>query len=76
MYYLFRAQPDPKLVKAKEKNLPKTGKVFLLLFFLFHVVFLGFNFFYFYYNLVPVAEAADNEIAIDSVDLPAPAAAD
>jgi multidrug resistance efflux pump len=73
MYYLFRAQPDPKLVKAKEKNLPKTGKVFLLLFFLFHVAFLGFNFWYFYYNIIT---DADTDIAIDSVDVPAPETAE
>jgi len=47
MYYLLRSQqPDPKV---KESPLPKTGKIFLILFFLFHVVFLGFNFYYFVY---------------------------
>jgi len=64
MYYLFRAQPDAKL-KKDEKKLPKTGKLVLLLFFLFHVAFLGFNFWYFYYNASPVA---DTEIDIDSID--------
>jgi len=64
MYYLFRAQPDPKL-KEKEKKLPKTGKIFLILFFLFHVAFLGFNFWYFYYN---VATDAENNIDVDTVD--------
>ena len=48
MYYLFRAQPEAK--KPAEKKLPKVGKVVLLAFFLFHVVFIGFNFWYFYYS--------------------------
>jgi len=62
MYYLFRSQP---VLKEKEKNLPKTGKIFLLLFFLFHVAFLGFNFWYFYYNVAP---DADTKIDVDSID--------
>jgi len=68
MYYLLRSQqPDPKV---KEGPLPKTGKIFLFLFFLFHVVFLGFNFYYFVYY---VAEDGGEEKAVDvdTVDAPA-----
>lgn len=67
MYYLFKAQPDAKL-KENEKKLPKAGKLVLLLFFLFHVAFLGFNFWYFYYNVVPESEAgSDNESIVSSI---------
>jgi len=59
MYYLLRSQQPEK---PKESSLPKTGKIFLFLFFLFHVVFLGFNFYYFFYY---TAEDADEEKAID-----------
>ena len=58
MFYLFRAQADPKL-KKDEKKLPKYGKIVLLLFFLFHVAFLGFNFWYFYYKADPSADQID-----------------
>ena len=67
MFYLFRAQADPKL-KKDEKKLPKTGKIALLLFFLFHVAFLGFNFWYFYYNTDP---NADNQIDAGTIASPA-----
>jgi len=67
MFYLFRAQADPKL-KKDEKKLPKYGKIVLLLFFLFHVAFLGFNFWYFYYKADP---NADNQIDVGSFASPA-----
>ena len=67
MFYLFRAQADPKL-KKDEKKLPKYGKIVLLLFFLFHVAFLGFNFWYFYYKADP---NADNQIDVGSIASPA-----
>ena len=67
MFYLFRAQADPKL-KKDEKKLPKFGKLVLLLFFLFHVAFLGFNFWYFYYNADP---NADHQIDVGSNASPA-----
>jgi len=64
MYYLFRSK-EPE--KVKEKTLPKSGKIFLILFFLFHVVFLGFNFFYFFYYAAE--EAAEGKaIDVDDVD--------
>lgn len=59
MYYLLRSQQPEK---PKESPLPKTGKIFLFLFFLFHVVFLGFNFYYFVYY---TADEAGEEKAID-----------
>jgi len=64
MYYLLRSQQPEK---PKEGPLPKTGKIFLFLFFLFHVVFLGFNFYYFvYYSAEDAAE--DKAIDIEAVD--------
>jgi len=64
MYYLLRSQQPEK---PKEGPLPKTGKIFLFLFFLFHVVFLGFNFYYFvYYSAEEAAE--DKAIDIEAVD--------
>ena len=63
MYYLFRAQTKAK--KPTEKKLPKVGKVVLLLFFLFHVAFIGFNFWYFYYS------SPDNASELNLDDAPA-----
>jgi len=64
MYWLLRSK-EPE--KVKEGPLPKTGKIFLFLFFLFHVIFLGFNFYYFiYYVGEEVAEGKD--IGVDTVD--------
>jgi len=66
MYYLLRAQPDPKL-KEKESKLPKAGKIFLILFFLFHVAFLGFNFWYFYANVASDVDTIVDD-GVDTVD--------
>jgi len=72
MYYLFRSQQPEK---PKEGPLPKTGKIFLFLFFLFHVVFLGFNFYYFVYYANEDA-AEEKAIDIDAVDAAADASID
>ena len=49
MFYFFRASPLPQ-PKVQERQEPRTGKLFLFLFFAFHALFVGFNIYYFMLN--------------------------
>ena len=46
MFYFFKAKPEPA-PKVQERPLPKSGKLFLILFSVFHALFLLFNMYYF-----------------------------
>ena len=59
MFYFFRPAPLPS--KVHERPLPRTGKLFLFLFFAFHVLFLGFNFYYF---MSKSNDSLENEIGL------------
>ena len=58
MFYFFRPTPPPA-TKVQERPLPRTGKLFLFLLFAFHVLFLGFNVYYFMSNS---NDSLENEI--------------
>ena len=57
MFYFFKPTPPP--TKVQERPLPRTGKLFLFLFFAFHVLFLGFNVYYFMFKS---NDSLENEI--------------
>ena len=59
MFYFFRPTPPP--TKVQERPLPRTGKLFLFLFFAFHVLFLGFNVYYF---MSKSNDSLENEIGL------------
>ena len=59
MFYFFKPTPPP--TKVQERPLPRTGKLFLFLFFAFHVLFLGFNVYYFMSNS---NDSLENEIGL------------
>ena len=68
MYSLLRSQQPEK---AKESSLPKAGKIFLFIFFLFNIVFLGSTFYYFFYSEDAAEEKAINIDALGAaVDPP------
>lgn len=70
MYYLLKSQPKPE---EKPSPLAKNRKLFLVLFFLFHVIFIGFNVYYFFYYVAD-EEGEDGEKAIDLEEIAAEAA--
>ena len=59
MFYFFKPTPPP--TKVQERPLPRTGKLFLFLFFAFHVLFLGFNVYYF---MSKSNDSLENEIGL------------
>ena len=59
MFYFFRPTPPP--TKVQERPLPRIGKLFLFLLFAFHVLFLGFNVYYF---MSKSNDSLENEIGL------------
>ena len=59
MFYFFRPTPLPP--KVHERPLPRTGKLFLFLFLAFHVLFFGFNVYYF---MSKSNDSLENEIGL------------
>lgn len=60
MFYFLRARPQPE-PKAVERPLPKYGKLFIILFTLFHALFLIFNMYYF---MPKTNDAIENDTAV------------
>ena len=60
MFYFFRPSPLPP-TKVQERPLPRIGKLFLFLLFAFHVLFLGFNVYYF---MSKSNDSLENEIGL------------
>ena len=60
MFYFFRPTPLPP-TKVQERPLPRIGKLFLFLLFAFHVLFLGFNVYYF---MSKSNDSLENEIGL------------
>ena len=70
MFYFYRAKAQQP-AQPKDKALPKFGKLFIIFFILFHVVFISFNIYYFMFQ--SEAEGVDVEMpdsieAIDSIN--------
>ena len=67
MFYFFKANPLPEQ-KVQERPLPKTGKLFLILFTVFHVLFLFFNMYYFMPQASESVESSSVDIE-NSIDV-------
>ena len=60
MFYFLKASPQPE-PKVVERPLPKYGKLFIILFTLFHALFLIFNMYYF---MPKTNDAIENDTAV------------
>ena len=67
MFYFFKANPLPEQ-NVQERPLPKTGKLFLILFTVFHVLFLFFNMYYFMPQASESVESSSVDIE-NSIDV-------
>ena len=71
MFYFFKANPLPE-AKVQERAIPRTGKLFVVLLIIFHVLFFGFNVYYFMFNsngsLEHETDAGLEEVSIEGVE--------